>query len=293
MKAADKDRASDSDEPKDKFELAARNAFLRSRGVNPKGPFQLEIWPDDVREIPNDYARSALFTVRNKKEPRAAMQGGMIFHVEKAVRITFSGIELRADDDELVWMQILDYAKHKTLGEPVEFNLHAMCLDLNWSINSRNYDRVRSCISRLKANEIKVENQRIGRGVGMSLIREYEYEGEGEKGTKYRVWIHPNLMVLFAGRTSTRIAWAKYRDVTPIARRLYDYFASWQDPYPLGLDTFYQVCKSDTADPSKWRSMVRRACKELIEAGLVHNAWVDGNLIYCDRTGKLATPTVK
>lgn len=296
MATADDDKTNDAGETKDKFELAARDAFLRSRGVNPKGPFQLEIWPDDVREIPNDYARSALFTIRNKKEPRAAMQGAMIFHVEKAVRITFSGIELRADDDELVWMQILDYAKRKPLGEPIDFNLHAMCIDLNWSINSRNYDRVRNCISRLKANEVKVENQKMGRGIGISLIREYEYDGDGEKGTKYRVWIHPNLMVLFAGRTSTRIAWAKYRDLTPIARRLYDYFASWQDPFPLGLDTFYQVCKSDTADPSKWRSMVRRACKELIEAKLVHNAWVDGNLIYCDRAGKLthrATSTVK
>lgn len=253
----------------DKLELASRNAYLRAHGFNPHGPLQLQIWPDDVREMPNDYARSALFTVRNKTEPRALMQGSLLFHVEKAVRITFTGIELRADDDELVWQQILEYAKRLNLGDPVEFNLHSLCRDLNWSVNGRNYDKARRCISRLKASEVKVENESRGRGVAMSLIREYEYEGEGDKGTKYRVWIHPNLIMLFAGKASTRITWAKYRDLTPIARRLYDYFASWRNPFPLRVDTFYKVCASSCGDASKWRSMVRRACKELVEADMV------------------------
>ena len=123
-----------------------REAYLRSRGVDPHGPFQLEIWPDDVREIPNDYARSAIFTVRNKKEPRASLQGALVFHVEKAVKITFTGIELRAEDDELVWQQILNYAKHKTLGEPIEFNLHELCRELNWSITKICSITVRVCL---------------------------------------------------------------------------------------------------------------------------------------------------
>lgn len=201
-----------------------REAYLRSRGVDPHGPFQLEIWPDDVREIPNDYARSAIFTVRNKTEPRASLQGALVFHVEKAVKITFTGIELRAEDDELVWQQILNYAKHKPLGEPIEFNLHELCRELNWSINGRNYEKARMSISRLKANEVKVENERAGRGSAISLIREYDFQGDGDKGTKYRIWIHPDLILLFAGNTSTRIVWAQYRDLPPIARRLYDYF---------------------------------------------------------------------
>jgi hypothetical protein len=268
-----------------KLELANRHAYLRSHGLNPSDPLQLEIWPDDVREMPNDYARSALFTVRNKKEPRASMQGALVFHIEKSVKISFTGIELRADDDELVWQQLLDHAKRTPLGEPVEFNLHSLCKDLNWSLNGRNYDVARRCISRLKANEVKVESERVGRGVAISLIREYEFDGDGDKGTKYRIWIHPNLILLFAGRTSTRIAWAKYRELTPIARRLYDYFASWKQPFPMHVETFYKVCASSCADSSKWRSMVRRACRELMEAELVRHAWVDGDLIYCERAG--------
>ena len=260
-----------------------REAYLRSRGVDPHGPFQLEIWPDDVREIPNDYARSAIFTVRNKKEPRASLQGALVFHVEKAVKITFTGIELRAEDDELVWQQILNYAKHKTLGEPIEFNLHELCRELNWSINGRNYEKARMSISRLKANEVKVENERAGRGSAISLIREYDFQGDGDKGTKYRIWIHPDLILLFAGNTSTRIVWAQYRDLPPIARRLYDYFASHKQPFPLRLDTFYKMCASTCSTEKKWRAMVRAACVALVTAGLVKKAWIHADCVFCER----------
>lgn len=265
------------------LDTAVRDAYLRSRGIDPRGPLQLDIWPDTVREIPNDYARSALFTVRNKKEPRASMQGAVVFHVERAVKIVFTGIELRADDDELVWQQVLDYAKRYPLGEAIQFNLHQLCSDLGWPINRHYYNKARDCITRLKANEVRVENQRLGRGVAMSLIREYEFDGAGEQGTKYRVWIHPNLIVLFAGKNSTRIEWAKYREVSPIARRLYDYVASHKQPFPLRLDTFYKMCASTCGTARKWKQMVKGACDELAKAGMVQKAWVDDESIFVER----------
>lgn len=264
-------------------ESSMHRAFLRSRGIDPRQPLQLEIWPDDVREMPNDYARSAIFTVRNKTEPRATMQNSPVFHIEKAVRITYTGIELRADDDELVWQQILDYAKRFPLGEPVEFNLHELCIDLGWSINGRNYDKARLSISRLKANELKVENERIGRGVAISLIDRYEFEGDGAKGSKFRIWIHPNLILLFAGHMSTRVTWTEYRVLKPIARRLYDYFASHKQPFPLRLDTFSNMCASSCSSPRKWKSMVKEACDQLVTANLVRKAWVHEDFVYCER----------
>ena len=266
------------------LERLQRESYLRSRGLDVRAPLQLDIWPDDVREIPNDLARSAVFTVRNKKEPRAVLQGAPIFHIEKQVKITFTGIELRADDDELVWEQILEFSKRFPLGAPVEFNLHQLCIGMKWAINARNYDRARQCISRLKANELKVSFERLGgKGVAISLIDKYEFDGDGDKGTKYRVYIHPNLIVLFAGRTSTRVVWDGYTELKPLARRLYDYFASHKQPFPLKLDTFHKVCSSTCSSVRKWRSMVREACGELVKAGLVKKAWVNEDNIYCER----------
>jgi TrfA protein len=266
-------------------ERISRDAYLRANGIDPNGPMQLEMWPDDMRALPNDYARSALFTVRNKKEPRAALQGAPIFHTDKNITVTYTGIELRADDDELVWQQILDYAKHYPLGEPVVFNLHKILGDLNWSVNSRNYKRVRDCISRLKASEVKVRNSKMGTGGGVSLIANYTWDNAKNKatGTRYRVWIHPDLIFVFAGNTYTRLAWSGYRELAPIPRRLYDYIASHKHPFPLSLEKFKQLCASTASTKGKWAQMVREACQELIAAKLVKNAWVAKENIYCER----------
>ena len=40
--------------------------------------FDIAPWPDTMRAMPNDTARSALFTTRNKKIPREALQNKVI-----------------------------------------------------------------------------------------------------------------------------------------------------------------------------------------------------------------------
>ncbi|TOK52145.1 transcriptional regulator, partial [Vibrio parahaemolyticus] len=64
--------------------------------------FDIAPWGDHMRALPNDYARSALFTVRNKRVPRLALQSEPIYSIGDDVNITYTGVELRAEDDELV-----------------------------------------------------------------------------------------------------------------------------------------------------------------------------------------------
>ena len=88
------------------IERAQRNAFLNSKGIKPNSQFQLDlIFPDtigdrdDLRHIPNDYARSSIFTARNKREPRRTLMHEKLFHYNENVTIYYTGIELRAEDD--------------------------------------------------------------------------------------------------------------------------------------------------------------------------------------------------
>ena len=62
--------------------------------------FDVAPWSDDQRAMPNVFARSALFTIRNKTAKREVRQGAVIFHAGKDSTLTYTGIELRADDDE-------------------------------------------------------------------------------------------------------------------------------------------------------------------------------------------------
>src|SRR6185312_12864608 len=123
-------------------EKLQRKAYLNSKGIDPNSQFQLDLIflktigeRDDLRHIPNDFARSSLFTARNKREPRKTLMHEKLFHYNESVSILYTGIELRAEDDEIVWLQILSYGQSVPLGEPFEFSIKDLVRDVNWSKN--------------------------------------------------------------------------------------------------------------------------------------------------------------
>ncbi len=245
--------------------------------------FDLAPWPDHMRALPNDIGRSAIFTVRNKKVPRAALQGQSIYHVNKDVEITYTGIELRADDDELVFAQVLEYAKRTALGEPISFTFYEICMDLGWSINGRYYKKAEECLTRLQASAMQFSSQRIGRLESLSLIRRFRVLDRGKRTSRCQVEIDSEIVMLFAGDHYTKFVWEKYRTLSPTARRMFDYFATHKEPFPLKLETFRLMCGSDSTRPKKWREQVGGACEELREIGLVESAWVNNDLVHCKR----------
>lgn len=267
-----------------------RNAYLNSKGIKPTAQFQLDlIFPatmgdrEDMRHIPNDYARSSIFTARNKREPRRTLMHEKLFHYNEHVSILYTGIELRAEDDEIVWLQILKYGEGVPLGEPFEFSVKDLVRDVNWSKNGRNYDRARECITRLKANEVLALNKKAyGKSGAISLIQNYTAVNDAEgKPTQYRVWIDPNLIVLFAGNTFTSHSWEVYRDLSPVARRLADYIESHQHPYPLAAEKFRHMCGSTDHNARSWRQTVKKACAEVQEAKIATLVTLDGNDQIC------------
>jgi hypothetical protein len=260
-----------------------QRAMARKHDLNADEGFQLPLWDDDKRVIPNDYARSALFTVRNKKVKREARENHPIFCYDKDVRISYTGIELRAYDDELVWQQVMDYAKRFPLGSPIEFTLYQLCQDLGWPINGGYYDRTEACLSRLQATAMKFESPRVGMLDSISMIRRFQMVGKGKRGARCRVEIDEEMIYLFAGKYYTEVDWARYRKLGPVARRLFDYAGSHKNPYPLKLETFKNMCASQCQRANKWAETVRDACTELQDTRLVQSAWVVKDLIHFDR----------
>ncbi|RRD64170.1 TrfA family protein [Comamonadaceae bacterium OH2310_COT-174] len=265
------------------IEQMQRTAYLRSKGLGSGVQFQLDlIFPetigerDDLRHIPNDYARSSIFTARNKRVPRRTLMHEKLFHYNEHVSILYTGIELRAEDDEVVWLQILNYGKAVALGEPFEFSIKDLVADVGWHKNGRYYDKARECISRLKANEVLAINTKAyGKSGAVSLIQNYTaINDEQGKPTHYRVWVDPNLIVLFAGNTFTSHVWDAYRSLSPVARRLADYIESHRNPFPLALGKFKEMCGSTDASPPSWRQTVKKACAEVQAAQIVKVAFL-------------------
>lgn len=273
-----------------KLEKMRRDAYLDKRGIDPRKPLQMDLLFPGTRKnqriMPNDFARSALFTARNKSEARRTLVREKLFHYNEDISIRYTGIELRAEDDELVWMQILQYGESVPLGEPFEFSVKDLALDIGWHKNGTYYDKVRECISRLSANEILILNEKAyGVSGRFSLISDYKSVNDDQgKQAHYRVWIDPSMIVLFAGNTFAKHSWETYRKLSPVARRLADYVVSHQQPFPLILEKFRRMCDSGDASMTSWRQTVRKACLELQEAGITSLAMLsDSDHIHCKR----------
>jgi hypothetical protein len=273
-----------------KIDKIQRSAYLAKKGIKPDAQFQLDLlFPDtigdreDLRHIPNDYARSSIFTARNKREPRRMFTREKLFHYNGYVSILYTGIELRAEDDEIVWLQILNYGQRVPFGEPFEFSIKDLVADVGWHKNGRYYDKARECISRLKANEVlALNNKAYGKSGAISLIQNYSATNDADgKPTHYRVWINRDLIVLFAGNTVTSHAWESYRVLSPIARRLADHIQSHQHPFPLPLEKFREMCGSTNANTSSWRQTVKKACGEVQAAKIAKVAFLSDNDDIC------------
>ena len=250
--------------------------------------FMVAPWNDEMRGIPNDYARSAIFTVRNKRVQRIALQNHPIYSTNKNVTISYTGVELRAEDDELVWQQVLEFAKRTTLGDWVEFTFYELCSEIGWPINGAYYRKAEDCLSRLQASAVRFTSNRPGLYKSdlesISFLDRFKVINRGNKSKcRCMVKISKDMVNLFIGNHYSRVSWLQYRNLSPIARRMYDYFSTHREPFPLKLENFKLICSSDVKTMKKWREMTRKACKELEDSKLVKFVWVENDLIKCIR----------
>lgn len=251
-------------------------------------PIQLSFWPDElfklpenVRAGPKDISNSAIFTVRNKREPRASIQNKKIFALGD-IEISFTGIELRAQDDELVWLQIIELAKYQALETWVNFTPYQLCKAIGWATNGTYYKKIHACLLRLKATAIQIRKKSEKRGKAFSMISDFEWHE-----AHHRVKIPAGLQTLFMGGQFSHLQWLEYRKLTPIARRLYDYAASHKSPFPLKLETVLSLCDSDVKETKKWKQQVKNACLELEQTKLLRVAQIQiinsSELVYFEK----------
>ncbi|EPG9766582.1 plasmid replication initiator TrfA [Escherichia coli] len=242
--------------------------------------FEVAPWQDDMRAIPNDLARTSLFTIRNKKQPRDAFVAHPIYSYNQNVQLLFTGVELRAEDDELVWQQLLEYSKHGKLGDVFYFSYYQLCNDLGWPLNGRYYDKAEKCLLRLSSATIQMTTA-LGTLDSMNMATGFKVAGRVPGGKPVcQIRIPEDTVYLFSGNNYSIFMWSKYRKLKPIARRLFDYFASHRTPFPLALDKFQLLCHSKTSRPAKWAEQTEMACSELLASGLVTEAWVDKGKVW-------------
>ncbi|AOI96702.1 hypothetical protein WS66_13075 [Burkholderia sp. LA-2-3-30-S1-D2] len=159
----------------------------------------LPFWPAKFRALPNEIFRSALFNARNKCRKREYLKEREIYVIGDG-RITYTGEELR-QDDETVWLQLIQLAKSQPLGESVRFTARSFLLAIGWPVKSQSYTRLRDCLTRMQATSLQVIVKRLDdsnrkgeeEGKAMSMIPAFEWRDPrtGAALKQYRVQLAP------------------------------------------------------------------------------------------------------
>jgi len=253
---------------KDSCVLDSFEEILASLASRPK---YLPEWPDGQRAMPNEILRSALFNCRNRNLPRVFMKEVEIALIGDG-QVIYRGEELR-QDDELVWMHLMHLIKKLPLGECVEFTPYSFIKALGWPIKGQNYERLRTCLSRMQATALRIQSKRLHCFISVSLIQKFMSKNDqNENLSRWQVWVGKEMQLLFDEEFLTRVTWETRRSLPDgIASKLFGYWASHRKPYPVKIETLLKLCGSGMK-AKHFKAELKKALELLREVGFLE-AW--------------------
>lgn len=230
----------------------------------------LPLWNDEHRGVPNPMIRSGLFGTKTSSN-RQFLKSEAIASLSN-YDIVYKGEEL-LQDDLSVWMALLNMAARQPFGDAIFFSGYELVRDLGWRMHSDSYRRAKESISRLKANELKIQQKDGSSGYAGSLIREYAWAALSPDGNeKWMVRFEPTIAGMFREDSVTFLFWeqrCKIGQRSPLAMWLHSYYASHRDPFPHTVAKLHELCKSDEKELRFFKRRLAHALDKLVEVGFL------------------------
>lgn len=199
---------------------------------------QLALWPDSERGLPNELARCAVFSAKNKKVARQVFLANdpLKIPVIGGGEVCFIGEELR-QDDETVWMELVHRAK-EARSEWIEFAPHELLQTLRWPTNGDSYRRLLAVLRRLHGATIEVYSERLDRGLPTRLLQKYQFSKDRQTPWRVHVFSKNDDLLMLFDRLYTRVDWERRLDLPPgVATWLHTFFCSHREPFAHKLET--------------------------------------------------------
>ena len=245
--------------------------------------FQMPLWPERSRGLPNSIARSALFSVGSRAVRRNLKNAEIASF--KDTLMTYTGSELRQDDED-VFLQLVHLMRGRPAVDIVEFSAYGMLKELGWGYSKRAYDRLRDCLDRLKANALKVESKDNGRPFvySGSLIRKYLATDSAGARQSWQVWFEKEVVRLFGPMSYSELEWSQRSQLKgEVSKWLHGFFVTMVDCPPVRIEDLKALCGSQCASIRAFRQMLKNAFQELKDVGFVWDFKVEIDYVYVSR----------
>jgi len=236
--------------------------------------YQLPLWPEPARGIPNPVLRGALFAAVQGKN-RAVFQRELLA-CQKGLQIRFTGIQLDQSDLD-VWEQALHLARHHPLGSRCEFSVYGFLKALGRKTGKSEHEWLKNAFARLMGCGVELTNQQERKTYGGSLL---EFLRDDDSG-RYVVIFNPKILTLYEGGW-TAIDWQARQLLRgkPLALWLHGYLASHAKPYPIKIETLRTFSGSNNKAVRFFKRKLIAALNELKKIQFIRDyAFEDDNVI--------------
>jgi len=233
---------------------------------------QHPLWNDEHRGVPNPFLRSSLFTAPISG-PRAFMEEEKVASLS-GITVVYTGKEL-GQDDLSVLLSLINIASTQRIGDNVFFTGYGLAKDLGWSINSASYNKIKECMGRLKATELKIQLTDGRRGYAGSLIRDYEWATRGEDPTGNRSWrvsFDPKIANLFPPDNVTYVAATQRRQIgqkAGLTLWLHGFWSSHTNPLAISVAKLHELSKSRQKEMRQFKRTLTQSLDRLVRIGFL------------------------
>lgn len=208
---------------------------------------------EEKRAIPNSFLRSALFGLV-KKGKRAIVKNARIYTMSH-YELLFSGEYLDQNDLEL-WDTLIYLAKSKKIENELRITLYELCNAMRLTTGKINYDRLVVRASRLQFASVGItdtSNNQIFLG---HLLQNVFIDKNGDG--KLVIMFDKHMGKLFHDNDFTLIS-VDIRHIlgdNQLARWLYNFYESHNEPIPFAIDFIRKLCRSES-QLKEFRRMIK------------------------------------
>lgn len=228
--------------------------------------YQLALWSDPQRGVPNEFVRSALFPAIQPNKAKY-VEGQTLFG-QDGFSITFTGKQLTQSDLD-VYEGIMHIARGTHEGNKIRFSAHHLLKLIDRDTGKSQHQWLLKVLQRLTATSLLIT--RDGKKVFWGSLLP-EGAADLEDG-KFSVEVSRAMIKLFA-RGYTVIEWHQRRALgkKPLAQALHGWICSHTKPYAVTVQYLRDLTGSDTKDLKHFRSSLKAALDAIQATGAIA-AW--------------------
>lgn len=240
--------------------------------------YQLPIWPDPARGVPNEIIRSALF---------AAIQAQGRDYLDNAEIACQDGFSIRYTGQRLdqshldVFEGVMHIARGVHVGNRICFSAHRLLRLIGRSTGQSDHAWLHRTLKQLTATAVEIKDTRSNRLFWGSLLP----RGAADEGSaQYVVEVNRDLAKLF-DRGFTQVDWEQRRQLRrkPLAQWLHLYYSSHAKPHPVSVGWIRDKSGSKTSSLRAFRQNLRAALDEVRSVGVIASWEVADDLVHVVR----------